>query len=396
MRYKEGMSETALRRQLGELARDFGRDGYRLYVIEETARRLYRRRETPEIRLWTDADVIHLARALDDVEPAAAGRWSASAALGDHRLRLACDPLAAGVRGRGAAADPRRVAGQAWFTVHGLLYDPARDRFLDPLGCRDDVRRGVLRALAAPGPSPAARLERLLVAAALAADEPLTMDPILLEALRGDAAAPTRELLPLVRAGLEAVLTARRPMAGLELLGELGALERIIPELAALRGCPQDKEYHPEGDVWVHTLECFRRCRRLPLGLALGLLFHDIAKPPTLVVEKTVSFPGHSALGAAMAGRILRRLGYDAPLVAEVQFYVRHHLLPKLVRDLPEAELAALARHPWFENLVRIYRADVHGSQGDMARYRGMLRRLAAYRPELIRSRGKGGDRSEE
>ena len=383
------MTEISIRQQLGELARRFHRDGYRLYVVEETARRFYRRRDTAEIRLWTDADVIYLARALDDVNPCGEGRWSASAALGATRLLLACDPLAAGARRRsaGAVPDPRRVAGQAWFTVHGLLYDPARDRYLDPLGCRDDIRRGVLRALAPPGPRPAARLERLLSAAALAADEPLEPDPALLEELRAEPVALTRELLPAARAGLAAVLTARRPMAGLELLGELGALERIIPELAALRGCPQDKEYHPEGDVWVHTLECFRRCRRLPLGLALGLLLHDIAKPATLVVEKTVSFPGHSPAGAAMAGRILRRLGFERELVEEVQFYVRHHLLPKLVRDLPEVELAALARHPWFENLVRLYRADVQGSQGDMARYRSVLRRLAVYHPGLIRRR---------
>jgi poly(A) polymerase len=198
--------------------------------------------------------------------------------------------------------------------------------------------------------------------------------------MRGAEITLTREHAPVIRQGLESVLTSRRPYRGLIRLNQLGLLLRIFPELEHLQGCPQDKEFHPEGDVFVHTLECFRYVKRPPLALALGMLFHDVGKPATLTVDKHIHFPRHSSVGADIARGALRRLGFPRGLIEEVLFYVRNHLLRRVLRRLENGQLASFVRHPWFENLVRIYRADIQGSIGDLAEYRRVIKRIEPYR----------------
>ncbi len=347
------MTETAVRQQLGELARRFQRDGYRLYVIEETARRLYRRRETAEIRLWTDADVIYLARALDDVTPPPArGRWSAAAALGATRLLLACDPLAAGVRRR----ERNRHPGPAPRGGTGVVHRPRAALRSGPrplsrpagLPRRRPPRRPP-GALAPPGPQPAARLERLLAAAALAADEPLEPDPALLEGTARHAGGADPRAAS-GGAGGAGRRPHRPPPHGRP--GAAGGAGRAGADHpgAALRGCPQDKEYHPEGDVWS-TLECFRAAGGCRWGWPWGCCSTTSPSRPPWWWRKRSRSPATrppvrpwpaGSCGASVTSRSWWR---------RFKFYIRHHLLPKLVRELPEVELgranpASLVRKP--------------------------------------------------
>jgi len=363
---------------LAELARLFQDSGYVFFLTGESARQFYLGRREPPFRAWTNADLIFLSRLFDAVHYPEDSSWSAEVSLDAGPLRIACEPLWHPGGKQPLMIRLQQISNREFFTVHGLLYDPGRSRFIDPSGCLMDVRSGLLRALAPPPEHPSSRIRRLFAAVYLECEERLDPQPELLEELATQPPSTDREWLPLIREGLAAILTSRQPYLGLQRLHSLGALLAMLPELAPLKGCPQDKEYHPEGDVFDHTLECFRRCRRLPLATALGLLLHDIGKPVTLSAGKTVSFPRHATVGAAMAGRLLRRLGFPRELAEEVRFYISHHLLRQFLERCSAEEGEALIRHRWFENLLRIYRADIQGSSGDLSRYRDLVRRIEA------------------
>jgi tRNA nucleotidyltransferase/poly(A) polymerase len=372
---------TEVKAMVAEVGRRFHAGGYLFFLTGETSRLWYRHRPSPVLRGWTNADLLWVAGHFEEADYAPAGDWSVAVPVAGRRLELACDPLFQAHPARVRTADFEPVAARQAFTVHALLHEPVRDRFLDPLDIRADVRSDRLRRV--PGtPWPLReRPARLFEAVWLECHEGLDPDPDLLADLAAALPAVEREDLPAIREGLERVLTCRHPFEGLVRLDHLGVLGRIIPEIDMLKGCPQDKEFHPEGDVFTHTLECFRRRRNLPLAVALGLLLHDIGKPSTLTMGKTLHYPGHSTVGAAVARSILRRLGFPRETIEEVQFYVRNHLLWRVLRGLNDDEVAVLVRHPWFENLLRVYRADIQGSSGDLSNYRHILRRLAPFRP---------------
>ncbi|MBP7865446.1 MAG: HD domain-containing protein [Acidobacteria bacterium] len=382
---------------LREISETLREDGYAFLVVGESARRLYSGERPSTLQVWTNADLLYLARRFDarplggtgeeagasvPALPRVAEDASVSLDAGGCLLKVESDPLLPGVLGKIPLARLKPVAVRRPFTADALLFDPGRSRFLDPSGCLTDIRGKRLRLLAPPAANPLRNLPALFRAVRMEVEEGFTPDPALLEALRGMALPLDRPALPHYRLGLLDVLTGSSPQAGLARLDDLGVLGRVIPEMEDLKGCPQDKDYHPEGDVFTHTLECFRRVRKASPALGLSLLLHDVAKPLTLAMNKrNLHFPGHSTRGAEVAGQVLRRLGFDRALIEEVKFCIRNHLLPVVVYKLSEEEVVRLVRHPAFPTLLRLYREDVRGSMGDLASYRDLVRRIAPYRP---------------
>lgn len=370
-----------MNQNLASIAQRFHHEGYCFFVVGDAARRLYQGRRLQAVDAWTNADILFVARTFDVDECPAEEECSLRFLAGEVQVNLTCDPLVACRPRTNSSRLLREVAGRQCFTIQALLFDPLQDKFLDPTSCRDDIRNRVLRTTnGALDEAGRRQLVHVFQAVHLESEEQFEPTGSLIETMQGLEIPLSRELLPVIREGLQSVLTARRPHRGLRRLHQLGLLTRILPELETLQGCLQDKEFHPEGDVFMHTLECFRHVTHAPLGMALGLLFHDVGKPATLTVDKHIHFPRHSSVGADIARAALRRLGYPRGLSDEVQFYVRNHLLRRVLRRLENGQLAAFVRHPWFENLLRIYRADIQGSIGDLGEYRRLIRRIAPYR----------------
>lgn len=365
---------------LAGLARQFNRDGYCFLLLGESARQLYTGSELDNGQAWTNADLAYAALQFDLLECPGPDPWSAITAFEDHELKLICDPLRRLSPERLKPGMLKELAANQAFTVDGLFFDPASGRFLDPAGCRDDLRQRRLRLTGPLGRFPRREASLLLRAIWLETEEHYEPGEDVLEALQNLPPAAVLEAKADLRGGLSRLLTGRRPFHALHRLDATGWLGRIWPELNALKGCPQDKDFHPEGDVFDHTLECFRRQRKLPESLALALLLHDIGKPPTMEIAKNLHFPGHSATGARMAAGALRRLGFSNPLIQEVCFYIRNHLLWQVVHSMKERELHELVNHRWFERLLRLYLADVQGSMGDLANYRQVVRRVEPFR----------------
>jgi poly(A) polymerase len=157
---------------------------------------------------------------------------------------------------------------------------------------------------------------------------------------------------------LVSILLSKYPWKGLTLLHSSGFIERFWPEIHRMCDVKHMKDYHPEGDVWEHTLETFKYRKKIDLTLSLALLLHDIGKP---VAKKTTTKPfhEHSELGAWIARRFLARLGFSLELQKNVAYLIRFHMIPWALKRLPLYRTEKLMDSSLFPLLLELYRADV-------------------------------------
>ena len=367
------MKNSKYKNLLHHLSQIFKKDGYSFYVDGSAARSLYLGKPFDTITGWSDADLIYIATHFEGFLAGQPSPYSAAFNFGGREILISCSPhLIHSSRFSKAAYAAKRFE----LSADSLLYDPLADNFLDPLNKREALRSKLLQIN-----EDSTITFNTVIKAALFESQGYTISSGMLKTLN----TKTKKLLntaskEVVRNGLSELLQCKAPSVALERLDELGLLCQIMPELEKLKGCPQDKDFHPEGDVFVHTVECFRHLKMPTLPLGLAMLLHDIGKPSTLALGKNIHFPEHSTVGARIAGKILRRLGYDKELIDEVLFYIRHHLVGHLFRRLPEDRLIELVMHPLFENLLRLYKADVLGSMAPLGEYRKVVKTALSIR----------------
>ncbi|HXW05743.1 MAG TPA: hypothetical protein VD833_10960 [Vicinamibacterales bacterium] len=289
-----------------------------------------------------------------------------------------------GHRGFDVAGDPSMTPAEAArrrdFTINAIAWDPLSGDYLDPSGGRRDLlERRTLRAVDPRTFSDDSL--RVLRGIQFAARFDLTMD----EGTREICRRIPLDDLPAERVWGELeklLLLARRPSTGLRLAVELGVVERLFPELAALVDCPQEPEWHPEGDVWVHTLLVVDEARTRigdldhpqQVTVMLGALCHDVGKPvTTAVVEGRIRSLDHEQAGVAPASSLLDRLnvhtmgGYDVR--RQVLGIVAHHLKPnaflKSGTPVGDGAYRRLAQKVDLELLARVAKSDCLGRTGD-------------------------------
>jgi poly(A) polymerase len=167
---------------------------------------------------------------------------------------------------------------------------------------------------------------------------------------------------------LESLLTSRAPEKGFALLEASGFVAEAWPELHAMTEVPHGKDFHPEGNVWEHTLATFKHRKHPEFVLSLSLLLHDSGKPGS---ENTGDkrFDGHAELGAHIVARFLRRLGFEERIVEPVEFLVRYHMIPAALKILPPFRTEKIFASPLFPTLLELYRADLSSSYGDEEGY---------------------------
>ncbi len=294
--------------------------------------------------------------------------------VGQHFPVIRLDGLAVDIAAaEGDAGDLEAAALRRDFTINAFYLDPQSGESQDPLGGASDLQSGLLRHC---GP----RLEedplRLLRGMQLAARFDLrgaSETLALCRTLSLEGIAPER----IFEEWRKLLVLGRTPSLGLEFLEAGGGL-RFFPELEALVGCAQDPEFHPEGDVWVHTLfalDAFAKARigdpREDLVVGLAVLAHDFGKPATSAPRKgdatgtRVRSPGHARESVALARRFLERMTREHKLVDEVTVLVDNHLAPaQLHRDgAGDAAIRRLARKvERIDRLVRVSLAD-HGGR---------------------------------
>lgn len=283
-------------------------------------------------------------------------------------------------------AHPEEDAQRRDFTVNGMFFDPRRGELLDYVGGRADIEARIIRAIGDPRQRFAEDRLRMLRAVRLAARLGYEIEPGTLAAIR-DMAHGIHDIA-LERVGDEVVriLTEGAARRGFELLHESGLLEHVLPEIAAMRGVEQSPDFHPEGDVFVHTMLLLEQLDEPEETLALGALLHDVGKPRCSERRgEKITFYGHAEVGAEMAVAICQRLRRSRDVWERVGYLVRNHL--RLV-DAPRMRASTLRRflsEDGIDELLALARLDAMASHKNLAPVEFCLSKKSEFSSEPLR-----------
>jgi len=261
------------------------------------------------------------------------------------------------------------------FTVNGLLYDPIADEVIDLVEGRSDIAAGLIRAIGEPQERFEEDRLRLLRAARFAAKLEFAVEAETRGAIQADPGRIKSVSAERVAEELRKMLTDVNRSRAVRLMDELGLLEQVLPEVAAMKGVEQGKTHHPEGDVFEHTLLCLEQLEQPSFELAFATLLHDVGKPPTAeIIDRTI-FARHAAVGEDIARKICRRLKLSREETGRITWLVRSHMRFRDVRQMRQSTLKRLLAEPYIDDLSRLIRADILGSHGDLGDYEWALAR---------------------
>ena len=281
--------------------------------------------------------------------------------------------------------DPRQDVLRRDFTINGLLMDLDTGNVLDFVGGRADLTARVIRAIGDPELRFQEDHLRLLRAVRFAARLGFEIEPCTFEAIQRHRARIHRVSAERIRDELVRILTEGGARRGFELLDATGLLAEILPEVAALKGVEQPPEYHPEGDVWVHTLLLLEQLDHPTPTLGLGALLHDVGKPLTFRIADRIRFDGHVEAGVDLARGILNRLRFSRDIAEQVEALIANHMKFKDVPRMKESTLKRFLRMPEFQEHLELHRLDVMSSNRRLESYDFVKRKLQEFPDEHLK-----------
>lgn len=281
--------------------------------------------------------------------------------------------------------DPRADVLRRDFTINALLEDPFTGEITDFVNGRADLEARLIQAIG----EPERRFEedhlRMLRAVRFAARLGFTIEPATFDAIRRLAPRISRVSAERIRDELVRILTEGGARSGFELLDATGLLAQILPEVARMKGVEQPPAFHPEGDVWTHTLLLLDNLHNPPVPLALAALLHDVGKPPTFRIVERIRFDGHVEAGVDIARDILLRLRFSNDDIEQTIGLIAHHMHWKDVERMKESTLKRFLRLENFDQHLELHRLDCLASDRDLGHYDFVQARRAALPPDQIR-----------
>jgi poly(A) polymerase len=272
------------------------------------------------------------------------------------------------------------------FTINGMVYDPVEDRVIDLVEGQKDLERRSIRAIGNAHQRFKEDRLRMIRAVRFAAGLKFDIEPSTFDAIKQLAATITQISWERIGEEVTRILTEGGARRGFELLDETGLLAVLLPEVAVMKGTGQSPDYHPEGNVFAHTLLLLSHLDAPSETLAYGCLLHDVAKPVCLRQEADrITFYGHTEKGAEMAEEILKRLKRARAVSERVSYLVRNHLRHVQAPQMRLSTLKRFLREEGIEELLELARIDALSSNGDLQYYRFCKERLGELREEEIR-----------
>jgi poly(A) polymerase len=271
------------------------------------------------------------------------------------------------------------------FTINGMVYDPITGQIIDLVGGREDLERKLVRAIG----NPRSRFEedrlRMVRAVRFAASLDFTIESETFDAIRELASTVKQISWERIGEEITRILTEGGAKRGFELLDRTGLLKILLPEIEAMKGVEQSPDYHPEGDVFTHTMLTLSHLDSPTETLAYGCLLHDVAKPVCIRRdEHRLTFYGHTEKGAEMAEELLKRLKRSRATWERVAYLVRNHLRHV---QAPQMRLSTLKRflgEDGIEELLELTRIDALSANGDLQHYRFCKQKLTELEEEEI------------
>jgi poly(A) polymerase len=273
------------------------------------------------------------------------------------------------------------------FTINGLLLDPVTGRVLDYVGGQKDLQAKIIRTIGPPEVRFAEDKLRMLRAVRFAARFGYGIEPNTFAAIQKLAAGIRQVSRERVRDELTKMLIEGQAREAFLLLDKTELLPQILPEISAMKGVQQPPEFHPEGDVFVHTLGLLQNLPHpCPAALAWGALLHDVGKPPTFrVAPDRIRFDNHVDVGVKMAEEICRRLRFANDDTEQILALIANHMRFTHVPQMKDSTFKRFVRLPRFEEHLELHRMDCQASHGDLTSYQFTRERIAAISPEAIR-----------
>lgn len=274
------------------------------------------------------------------------------------------------------------------FTVNGLFFDPVKDETIDYVKGRDDLEAQMIRAIGNPDERFEEDYLRMLRAIRFATVlgfeiEAGTFAAICKSASRIGEISPER-----IREELDKIWMSPNRLTGFDLLVDSGLMAEVLPEILVLQGCEQPPQWHPEGDVFVHTrLMISLLPENASLPLVLSVLFHDIAKPATFSYDEKdqrIRFSGHDKLGARMAEDILKRLRYSNTVIDAVREAVDVHMKFKDVQKMKKSTLKRFMARENFDDELALHKVDCGSSNRRFENYDYILEKRAEFESEPL------------
>ena len=283
--------------------------------------------------------------------------------------------------------DPREDVERRDFTVNGLLLDPVKDEVLDFVGGRKDLNAGIIRAIGEPERRFAEDKLRMLRAVRFAARFGYAVEPLTFAAIQKLAPQIHQVSRERVRDELSKMLTEGQARGAFLMLDQTGLLREVLPEISAMKGLEQPPQFHPEGDVFVHTLLLLDKLPQpCPPTLAWGALLHDVGKPATFrLAPDRIRFDGHVDVGIKMTEEISRRLRFSNDDAAQILALVGNHMRFAQAQQMKESTLKKFIRMPHFEEHLELHRMDCQASHGDLTSFNFVRDKMATTPPEVIR-----------
>ncbi|HXT87460.1 MAG TPA: CCA tRNA nucleotidyltransferase [Verrucomicrobiae bacterium] len=287
------------------------------------------------------------------------------------------------------SSSPEQDVRRRDFTINGLLMDPRNGRILDYVGGQADIKARIIRAIG----DPELRFEedklRMARAVRFAARFGYAIEPRTFAAIQKLAPKICQVSQERLRDELTKMLTEGAARRAFELLDETGLLRELLPEVAKMKGVPQPPQFHPEGDVWTHTLLMLEKLPAgVPRTLAWGVLLHDIGKPatfrPPTRPNDRIRFDEHVEVGVRVAEEICRRFRFSNDDAEQVAALVGNHMRFKDVPQMRDSTLKRFARLPRFEEHLELHRLDCLSSHGNLSSYDFVRNFLAKTPPQGV------------
>ena len=273
------------------------------------------------------------------------------------------------------------------FTVNGLFFDPLTRQILDFVGGEADLRAGILRSIGDPHARFAEDKLRLIRCVRFAASLGFEIEAETWRALVERAPEITAVSAERIRDELVKIFTHPSRVRGFDLLDQSGLLAILLPEVEALKGCEQPPDFHPEGDVFVHTrLMLSLLPEQVSTPLVFSVLFHDIGKPPTFLIDETgrIRFNGHESISASMTEKIFARLRFSNAETEATVVGVKNHMAFKDVQNMRVATLKRFLARPTIDDELELHRVDCQGSHGLLDNYDFLLRKREEFSNEPL------------
>jgi poly(A) polymerase len=282
---------------------------------------------------------------------------------------------------------PEEDAKRRDFTVNGMFFDPITEEIIDYVGGRADLQKKIVRTIGNAEDRFREDKLRLLRAIRFATKLDFEIDPTTFETIQKYAPEIKTVAIERVRDELDKIWISPHPDRGLTLLDESGLLQAILPEIHELHGVEQPPQFHPEGDVFIHTRIMLSMLKEAPLPVALAVLFHDVGKKPTARVDETgrIRFNGHESVGAKMTLRILERMRYSNEIIDEVVLAVQNHMAFKDVPKMRVSKLKRFLARPTLENEMELHRVDCLSSHADLSVYEFIRQKQKEIPPDEIK-----------